>query len=58
MEGRYYVAHGALMEDIGTGIRRVIECDTSDREAVKIDESFAHRIAEALNDQERRQTPS
>jgi len=50
MANRYFVEYGGLIEkgDDGT-LKRVIECDTSALEAVKIPESFARRIADALN---------
>ena len=50
MANSYFVEYGGLIEKSEDGtLRRVIECDTSALEAVKIPESFARRIADALN---------
>ena len=42
---KYCVEYGALQSDA----KRLIECDTSSNDAVKITENFAKRIAYALN---------
>ena len=49
MGARFFVEYGALQERTESGPRRVIECTTSALVAVKIDESFARKIADALN---------
>lgn len=46
---RYFVEYGALQEHTEDGPKRVIECDTSALDAVKISEGFARKIADALN---------
>ena len=52
MTHRYFVEYGALQEyqnPDGSNPHRVIECTTSGNDAVKIDEDFARKIADALN---------
>ena len=50
MANSYFIEYGGLIEKSEDGtLRRVIECDTSALEAVKIPETFARRIADALN---------
>lgn len=49
----YFVEYGALQEKTQTGPVRVIECDTSSLDAVKIPEEFAREIAKALNSRAR-----
>lgn len=49
MDEKYFVEYGALQERTESGPRRVLECTTSALDAVKIDEPFARKIADALN---------
>ena len=46
---KYFVEYGALQERTESGPIRVLECTTSALDAVKIDEAFARKIADALN---------
>ena len=53
MENQFFVAFGALQAHTETGLVRMIECETSELDAVKIPEMFARDIASALNAREK-----
>ena len=53
MENQFFVEYGALQAHTETGPVRMIECETSRLDAVKIPEMFARDIASALNAREK-----